>query len=470
MGKVPCRGSIMATDASLPNNQRKPLHLFLRHVVATLRDESRSDAELLSRFVVDGDQNAFHAVVARHSRSVWAVCLANLSDSHDAEDAFQVTFMALARRAASVDARNGVGPWLWTTARRAALHLRRSANRFNLMRFKLRTTASPQAEAALPDEDATWVQVATELERLPDHLREAVVLYHLEGQTLSQIAEVHQCSVTLAHRRVTQGVELLRNRLSARGVALTASALIAALPTGLVWGATTSASAFTSGDEVPRRLADLVENILAPSVSSSLVKIAGVLTLLVAGAAVCLSSQGGAPKPLPLQTTPDGFSAIRAPIPKEAEVVPEVRVVGVYEGTRLPIANAQPGERAVGIVTVKVGNLKKPTVLVLMSYEPVIWKVDAPKNAVVKVIASGYHKQAVAGLDEKVPIKLLSYDARDKDYFYAYRQEAGPNEHAWEREWTRRAYARVVERVKELTGQSIKEFQGEYTGETFEIR
>src|SRR5262249_16231171 len=125
------RRVLMATD---PNPATRPrttevISDFLRQVVAAYRDELRSDVELLARFVEKGDQNAFHALVGRYGKSVWAACMAVLGDSHDAEDAFQSAFLALAKRAQTVDARRGIGPWVRSAARAAARKLRRGSLR-----------------------------------------------------------------------------------------------------------------------------------------------------------------------------------------------------------------------------------------------------------------------------------------------------------------------------------------------------
>jgi hypothetical protein len=158
-----------------------------------------------------------------------------------------------------------------------------------------------------------------------------------------------------------------------------------------------------------------------------------------------------------------------------------------------------------------VGEVKKPVILVLTAYEPVIWTVDDPKGLVVKVIASGYHDQTVVvvnkrlefpfplrpvarsrpqafeGLYTKVPVTSSSYESGDQSYFFAYRQTAerdDPNlvfpnpriQQAFqrgrerEREETKKAYEHMTARVKALTGQEVKAFQGQYTGDTFEIR
>jgi hypothetical protein len=149
---------------------------------------------------------------------------------------------------------------------------------------------------------------------------------------------------------------------------------------------------------------------------------------------------------------------------------PEVQVIGVYEGAYPPGVQHRAGFHPNGAVTIKVGAVKKPVILVFTSYEPVVWKVEAAKGAVVRVIASGYHKQTVEGLDEKVPVSVLSHEAGDKDYFYAYCREAPPTASDHEREEATRKWDRLVERVKELTRQDVKGFQGKYAGESFEVK
>lgn len=275
------------------------LNDFLRQVVATVRDEFRSDTELLARFADRGDQDAFRALVGRHGRSVWASCLAVLNDSNDAEDAFQAAFLALARRAHAVDATNGVGAWLRATARRAARKLHRSANRLNRLRDKLAADSQPEERA--DGESHAWALAAEELDRLPRRLREALVLYHLEGRTLAQAAEALGCSVTEAHRRVSCGIEKLRTRLSARGVTLTASVL-AAIPASLVTNTANAACALARGLAPPSpRVAALTEEILAPRLPGWLVA-AGATLLLAAGTAVALVS---VPTPPPAQVNAD---------------------------------------------------------------------------------------------------------------------------------------------------------------------
>jgi DNA-directed RNA polymerase specialized sigma24 family protein len=89
--------------------------------------ENLADRELLERFVRRRDEAAFTTLVRRHGPMVMRVCRRVLNDWHAAEDAFQATFLVLARKAASIRRREAVGGWLHGVAYRLALKARRQA-------------------------------------------------------------------------------------------------------------------------------------------------------------------------------------------------------------------------------------------------------------------------------------------------------------------------------------------------------
>src|SRR3954468_19188428 len=101
--------------------------LWQRSVRHLLADPAAvSDADLLARFRAGRDQAAFELLVYRHGPLVWAACRRLLHDHHDAEDAFQAAFLALARRAGSIRRSASVPAWLHRVAVRAARHLART--------------------------------------------------------------------------------------------------------------------------------------------------------------------------------------------------------------------------------------------------------------------------------------------------------------------------------------------------------
>ena len=97
--------------------------LFRRGVVPS------GDGALLERFLAEGDDSAFEALVVRHGPMVLGVCRRILISPHDADDAFQATFLVLARKAARLRAPDRLGPWLYGVATRVARKARTQAVR-----------------------------------------------------------------------------------------------------------------------------------------------------------------------------------------------------------------------------------------------------------------------------------------------------------------------------------------------------
>src|SRR5262249_7041909 len=148
-----------------------------------------TDAQLLARFVADGNEASFSAIVRRHGPLVLAVCRRVLGESHDAEDAFQATFLLLARKAASLACPDRVAGWLFGVAFRVATRARAAA-----CRRRTHEGRTPGPRAAHPDESADWrdlrVVLDEEVNRLPVRQREAVVLCYLGGRTNAEAARL----------------------------------------------------------------------------------------------------------------------------------------------------------------------------------------------------------------------------------------------------------------------------------------
>src|SRR5262245_29509776 len=101
---------------------------YLRVMVGAWRDDPRNDAELMARFAQTRDEAAFTALVGRHGALVWGTCRRILGDTPDTEDAFQATFLALARKAGRFPVESLAG-WLHQVARQTAMDVRSKSQR-----------------------------------------------------------------------------------------------------------------------------------------------------------------------------------------------------------------------------------------------------------------------------------------------------------------------------------------------------
>jgi RNA polymerase sigma factor (sigma-70 family) len=198
-----------------------------------------SDRELLRRFVVEGDEAALEAVVRRHGPLVRGVCRRMLRNLHDAEDVFQATFLVLTRKAAVIPWQESVGTWLYEVAYRLALQAR--ARSWQRLRRERRPTAPPPpdplAEVSLREAQAVLDE---ELSRLPAKFRDPLVLCYLEGTTRDEAACQLGWSLGTLKRRLEQGKERLRHRLSRRGLTVPTVLSAALLTEGVTSAAATT--------------------------------------------------------------------------------------------------------------------------------------------------------------------------------------------------------------------------------------
>ena len=268
-----------------------------------------SDAELLERFVGGRDEAAeaaFSALVERHGVMVLGVCRRVLGNRDEAEDAFQATFLVLARKAAAIARREQLASWLHGVARRAALDARARATRQKAREKRL--------GAMLPVEppDQTMASelrtiLDEELARLPERHRAAIVLCELEGLSRREAALRLAISEGTLSSRLARAKSRLRDRLTRRGFALSAATLTAVLyqdahavilPPVLVDSTIRVATLVSAGSSlagvVSTSVTTLTEGVLKAMLLAKLkFTVLGLVTLAVVSTSVGVLAQDG---------------------------------------------------------------------------------------------------------------------------------------------------------------------------------
>jgi RNA polymerase sigma factor (sigma-70 family) len=205
-----------------------------------------SDADLLELFASrrgEASELAFGVLLDRHGAMVHRVCMAVLRDHHDAQDAFQATFLVLARRAGLLRAQGSLGPWLHQVAYRTASCARSVAARRRRHEGLAAQQTPHSADGDQPHDLGAVIH--EEIGRLPLRYHQAVVLCLLEGLTPEQAARQVGCPDGTLHSRLARGRAQLRTRLAQRGVT----------PSLLFLGLAASTEAATGSASVPTTLA-----------------------------------------------------------------------------------------------------------------------------------------------------------------------------------------------------------------------
>ena len=146
-----------------------------------------SDSQLLQRFAGRADQAAFATLVQRHGPLVLGVCRRILQHDQDTEDAFQATFVVLARKAGGISNHQSLASWLYKVAYRIALRARSDKARRHLVENQ----APPRAmDTDLGDVVQRELQqiLGEEVQRLPEKYRAPILLCYLQGQTNEEAA------------------------------------------------------------------------------------------------------------------------------------------------------------------------------------------------------------------------------------------------------------------------------------------
>jgi len=277
----------------------------LRRAVLAGGKPELTDGQLLEDYLSRRDEAAVAALVRRHGPMVWGVCHRVLQNHHDAEDAFQATFLVLVRKAASIMPREMVGNWLYGVAHQTAMKARATTAKRQARERQVKEMPNP---AIMPEPDL-WHNLEPlldqELSRLPDHYRVAIVLCDLEGKTRKEAARQLKIPEGTLSTRLRTARAMLAKRLARHGLAVPGGVLTAALsqkaatagvPTSVVSSTIKAASSFAAGHAaatgvISVKVAALTEGVMKTMLMSKLKKAIAVVLFLgfmATGAAVLI--------------------------------------------------------------------------------------------------------------------------------------------------------------------------------------
>jgi RNA polymerase sigma factor (sigma-70 family) len=276
---------------------KRPLDTILHHLrkqVAAQHFSALTDRELLERFIDQCDEAAFAALVHRHGGLVLGVCRRILAHAQDAEDACQATFLVLVRRAAAIRRRDSLASWLHGVAYRIA-------NKLRTQRQRYRTSFDEDRPGPThdPSADLSWRELLllldAELQRLPEKLRQPLILCYLAGKTRDEAAQQLRCTVDALKGRLERGRGMLRTRLLRRGVTLPAAlgtavlapgAASAGMPSLLAIGTVRAAVGWATGHAAAETLSPTVASLAEWGAAAMVSKMKIAVYLLAAAAFV----------------------------------------------------------------------------------------------------------------------------------------------------------------------------------------
>ena len=271
----------------------KPMNRVIQHLLATCGREGMTDGELLTRFLSGRDDAALAALVGRHGPMVWGVCCRLLRGHHDAEDAFQATFLVLAQKAVTLPNRERVGNWLYGVAHQTAVRMRASAAKRGLRERQVVVMPEPTTAEQYVWNDLSPV-LDEELSRLPDKYRVLIVLCDLEGVTRKEVARRLDLPEGTAASRLAAARAMLAKRLTRRGIVVSGGLMGAVLSqqasaavSPLVLSSTIKAVTLVAGGQaaatggVSVTVATLTEGVLKAMLMSKLKSAAAVLLVVL---------------------------------------------------------------------------------------------------------------------------------------------------------------------------------------------
>ncbi len=264
----------------------------LRRAALLHKGDGPTDGQLLESFIVRREETAFEALLHRHGPMVLGVCQRILRNVHDAEDAFQATFLVLARKASSVMPREMVGHWLYGVAFRTAMKARAMSIKRREKEKQAAETSRPAGEAC----EGLLAQLDQELSRLPTKYRVPIVLCELEGKSRKEVARLLGLPEGTLSSRLAQAKKMLAKRLSRRELTIPLGALAVGMSPTL--RASTLKTALTAG-AVPAKVLALTEGVIKAMLLTKLkiTACAGALMLVAGVGAMGLTYRATADEP-----------------------------------------------------------------------------------------------------------------------------------------------------------------------------
>jgi RNA polymerase sigma factor (sigma-70 family) len=242
-----------------------------------------TDEHLLELFLARRDEAAFEALMRRHGPMVLGVCRRVLRNAHDAEDAFQATFLVFVRKAGSLRSRELLANWLYGVAYRTAMKARAMNAKRRAKERQAAQTIHPAREAA----EELLAQLDHELSRLPDKYRAPLILCELEGKSRKDAAQLLDLPEGTLSWRLAQAKKMLARKLSRYGTAALAALLSESAASACLTHplrASTLKVALMTG-AVPAKVLALTEGVMKAMLLTKL-KIAICVTALALGAGV----------------------------------------------------------------------------------------------------------------------------------------------------------------------------------------
>ncbi len=344
-----------------------------------------TDAGLVRRFVSAHDEAAFAAILQRHGPMVLGVCRRGLHDAHEAEDAFQATFLVFTRKAASLRRPERLANWLYGVARRVAAKARAGAVRRRAREESL--SDAPATAPAVSAEGRELRRVLDEaIDRLPDKYRAPVVLCYLEGKTYTEAARKLGWAEGTVSGRLSRARDLLRRRLGRSGASFSAGLLVPlsseTIRNELVKSLTEAVVRTAAGQGVAgvvsQRAAALAEGVLKEMFWTKMkLVLAGLFVLGVAGAVAV--GYGMAPAPDDGKPAPPGRAAAKVVL-KPSDVDDVASILHIYKISGKVQFNGPIKKVGLKLEFYKAGQLKRTVDAVgLIDISGIAEKADAAR-------------------------------------------------------------------------------------------